>query len=275
MTQNIVDFSIDPSGAQLLDDLLTDSKQNELSSNSGTARPSYALAGTSWIDTTTNPWIVNYYDGSSDVKIGEINTTTHIFTPYFGDGAVGAPSMTFNSDKDTGFYRTGSGVIDVTSNGVRVGGFDADGINAIAFKIDGKQVVNGAAFGAYSNAAHSFASTTFVKVQYNTEDYDTDAAYDPTTNYRFTAPQDGVYFFKAGIGFTTGGVTILMRLYKNGSYAQELANSVNVQGATGCAQLKLLAGDYVEVYVLQSGVTQNGGGSSTENYFSGTFLRAL
>ena len=35
----------------------------------------------------------------------------------FPDGSVSAPSFTFQADQDTGFYRTGSGVVGLSSNG--------------------------------------------------------------------------------------------------------------------------------------------------------------
>jgi len=127
MSQNSVDFSADPNGTVLLDTLLTNQKQNILTNNSGSSRPTYVLAGTHWINTTTNPWVVNYYDGSSDVKIGEINTSTHIFTPYFGDGSAATPSMTFDSDKDTGLYRIGTNILGIATNGVERVRIDASG----------------------------------------------------------------------------------------------------------------------------------------------------
>ena len=36
----------------------------------------------------------------------------------FPDGSISAPSLTFEADQDTGFYRTGSGDVGLTSNGV-------------------------------------------------------------------------------------------------------------------------------------------------------------
>lgn len=41
----------------------------------------------------------------------------------FPDGSVSVPSITFSSDPDTGIYRSGSGGIALTSNGVNVGTF--------------------------------------------------------------------------------------------------------------------------------------------------------
>lgn len=54
----------------------------------GTSQPSYTEAGTLWIDNTANPWIVNFYDGTENVRIGQINTSTHQFTPINGTTLV-------------------------------------------------------------------------------------------------------------------------------------------------------------------------------------------
>ena len=46
----------------------------------------------------------------------------------FPAGALGAPSITFTSDEDTGFYRKGSGDIGIVSNATEVANFDGDGL---------------------------------------------------------------------------------------------------------------------------------------------------
>lgn len=51
--------------------------------HSGSSRPSYAVAGTLWLDTTsTTPAILKLYDGADDISVGEFNFTTNVFTPY-------------------------------------------------------------------------------------------------------------------------------------------------------------------------------------------------
>lgn len=94
MAQNIVDFTGDPSGDQLLDDLLTDQAQNFLTLHSGSTRPSYAQAGTMWLDTTTNPWLLKVFDNTDDITLGSINTTTNAFTPT-NAGTIAAGQVTF------------------------------------------------------------------------------------------------------------------------------------------------------------------------------------
>ena len=81
MSQNNIDFSNDMSGVELLDDYLTPLKENINTSNSGVQRPSYAVAGTKWLDTSVTPWVLKMYDGTDDVALGTLNPTTHLFTP--------------------------------------------------------------------------------------------------------------------------------------------------------------------------------------------------
>lgn len=88
MTQNSVNYANNPTGPELLDDYLAKEQQNNLTSNSGIQRPSYAVAGTKWLDTSATPWVLKYYDGTSDVVIGTIDTTSHIFTPSGLNSAV-------------------------------------------------------------------------------------------------------------------------------------------------------------------------------------------
>jgi hypothetical protein len=47
--------------------------------HSGSSRPSYAVAGLMWLDTTTTPWTVKVFDGTDDISIGTINATTNLF----------------------------------------------------------------------------------------------------------------------------------------------------------------------------------------------------
>lgn len=81
MAQNVVDFSGNPSGSGLMDDYLDKDQQNVLTSNSGIQRPSYAVAGTKWLDTSVTPWLWKMYDGTNDVTLGTVNPSTHLFTP--------------------------------------------------------------------------------------------------------------------------------------------------------------------------------------------------
>jgi len=56
--------------------------------HSGTSRPSYAVAGTIWIDTTAAPWSLKIYDGSDDIAIGTVDATANNFAVTLNDSAV-------------------------------------------------------------------------------------------------------------------------------------------------------------------------------------------
>lgn len=51
------------------------------SQHSGSSRPSYATVGMLWLNTTTTPWVLNIFDGTDDIAIGNVNATTNLFTP--------------------------------------------------------------------------------------------------------------------------------------------------------------------------------------------------
>lgn len=51
------------------------------SNHSGTARPSYVIAGMIWLDTTANPNILKFYDGADDIPLMSINTSTNVAVP--------------------------------------------------------------------------------------------------------------------------------------------------------------------------------------------------
>jgi hypothetical protein len=59
------------------------------SCQSGTSRPSGIPAGGLWVNTTTaTAWVVNLFDGTDDIAIGTVNTTTNVFTPSIADNSI-------------------------------------------------------------------------------------------------------------------------------------------------------------------------------------------
>ena len=120
MSQTIVNYAASPSGAELLDDMLAKEQENILTLNSGTARPSYAQAGTMWINTSSTSWVLNVYDGSDDIPLGTINASNNIFTPT-------------NPLTNTGdlFVRNASGVTRLPAGSVADTVLTSNGSNAL------------------------------------------------------------------------------------------------------------------------------------------------
>jgi hypothetical protein len=78
---------------------------------------------------------------------------------------------------------------------------------------------DGPAFSAYSSTNQSITSSTFTKVQFNTEEFDTNSNYDNATNYRFTPTVAGYYQVNGNIRYdaSTAPTRCILSVYKNGS----------------------------------------------------------
>lgn len=106
------DLSSPLSGAALIDTHLEPWRDALHSCHSGTSRPSYAVEGTIWMDTTTTPYIINMFDGTDDIQIGTINTTTNEFVPsntgHWGGSTGGtADVLTLTPTPALGAYAAG------------------------------------------------------------------------------------------------------------------------------------------------------------------------
>ena len=115
------------------------------------------------------------------------------------------------------------------------------------------------AFEAYLLADQSISDATWTKANINTEVFDTDNAYDNSTNYRFTVPSGaaGKYNIYAILNLETDGGHELdlaqSAIYKNGSvYRTERLNpnnsSVLAASVPVYATMDLAVADYIEIY---------------------------
>ena len=116
---------------------------------------------------------------------------------------------------------------------------------------------NTPSFQAIKSGNQSIPDNTFTKLQPDTENWDTDNAYDNSTNYRFTPQTSGKYVLH---GFcqnnSTTGITYLqLAIYKNGVVVEtstldsgdadyDTAQITRVVEANGST-------DYFELYLLQ------------------------
>ena len=147
-------------------------------------------------------------------------------------------------------------------------------VNAAAMK-------NTPAFEAYLSANTDISNTTDTKVNCNTEVFDTNSAYDNSSNYRFTVPsgQAGKYYIYGSVTVqTTGGTSTnrfgVGKIYKNGSvYRQQYVSYENNYGfATShnlYATMDLAVGDYVELYIT---ATMSSGAPRVRADDKGTYL---
>jgi len=140
---------------------------------------------------------------------------------------------------------------------------------------------NGPAFSAYrGTTTQAVSATTYTKIQFNVEEFDTNSNYDNTTNYRFTPTVAGYYQITLGIYSTTSiAANFYAYIYKNGTIFKTLTNIPTGGGGTsasiaGSALIYLNGStDYVEGYYwVSQAATVNA--DSALNYFQGALVRA-
>ena len=133
----------------------------------------------------------------------------------------------------------------------------------------------GPAFSATANAGATITSSTFTKVAFQVEEFDTASCYDNTTNYRFTPNVAGYYQITARTQFTSNAGTseTMLVIYKNGAEARR-GNAGSIGISVSAIVYLNGSSDYVEIYVLQAtggsvGIT----GASNYAYFQAALIR--
>jgi hypothetical protein len=136
--------------------------------------------------------------------------------------------------------------------------------------------VNGPAFSAYQSSAQTaLTSTTWTKIVFQTEEFDTNSNFDNVTNYRFTPTVAGYYQFTANVTVGASVTTVAVAFYKNGS-AFKYGNQVNSNGALiqGSALIYLNGStDYVEFYALFV-TSQAPAAGEAQTYFQAAMVRS-
>ena len=133
-------------------------------------------------------------------------------------------------------------------------------------------------FRAKINSTQNVSSSTWVKVQFDTELFDTDNMYDNSTNYRFTPTTAGKYLVFASIRHdwsSNWGNNNFTAIYKNGTQyivSDFYGNGSGVQnyGVRACTDIIDFNGtsDYVEVFGQSNS-------SGTQFHPGGTFFGAF
>jgi len=97
-------------------------------------------------------------------------------------------------------------------------------------RIDAQFFQNTPSFMAKQTGTQNINNTTWTKIQFNSEVYDTDSTYDSSSNYRFTPGIAGKYFLYLGVTLDDldDGKRLFIKIYKNGS---GIAESLSVVGS--------------------------------------------
>jgi hypothetical protein len=128
----------------------------------------------------------------------------------------------------------------------------------------------------------SVSDDTFTKVQFDSEEFDTDNAYDNSTNYRFTVPSGkaGKYFFTYSVDVDSeansnlDSATTQLKVNNASEYAPEYffaANPPRRIPVHSSALINLSVGDYVEVFCRIEATDASGGRFKTSASFFGGY----
>jgi len=220
-----------------------------------------------------------------DVNVGGsifINGVQLSTSTIFNGGTI-TGALTVNNATDA--TSTGTGAI-ITTGGVGIGknlyvGGSIFEVNVASGTTS--LVGNGPSFSAYRSTTQAVASgATPVKITYNTEEFDTDGAYDNVSNFRFQPVVAGYYRVSASIqqGGTSATGYSAISIYKNGSafkHGNRLPNNANsvVVQVTALIQMNGTT-DYLEIFYAQTtGASMTIAASQQYNYFQAEFVRGL
>jgi len=145
-------------------------------------------------------------------------------------------------------------------------------------------ILNGAStaptFSAYQSVAQTITLSVTTKIQFQTEEWDTNNNFDSTINYRFTPTIAGYYSVQAAVSANvSGNAYSYPMIYKNGSlFANGFISGAAGQYAGIPVQRTIYFNgttDYVEIYFVSSGAgtftTQAG---STLTWFQASMVRS-
>ena len=178
---------------------------------------------------------------------------------------------------DTILKRTGTGTITLGQSGDTI----ALGSGASQTGFGGTMTPS---FHAYISSNQAVSNASKTKAQFDTESFDTDNAYDNSTNYRFTPQTSGKYFFYTQVRLDSGSNNnnidyVIVDLQKNGSDVSSAmldfrSDRDGRKFTVNCSMILDMNGssDYVEVSgTISASYTADlkFSGGSTQSYFGG------
>lgn len=190
-------------------------------------------------------------DSYIDVLDNLDGTGTVVYTPV-ANGATTGFTLAANSVRIAEII-TGATTIASTASIIRFGSDILGNIFSPIGASSATKLQNPAKFRAHQVAAQNTTGGSFTKVLLDTEDYDTGANFDITTNHRFVAPIAGYYSFNGHIATVNPGTFFTISLYKNGTEYKrgvQLVSAANACDVEVSDVIQLAVNDFIELYVL-------------------------
>lgn len=176
-------------------------------------------------------------------------------TALVGPGTAGQPLLSGGASADPAY---GTLAIASGGTGATTAAAALAALGAVPVAASGRPY-----FAAHKTANQTILTGTWTKIQYETEDVDSNSLYDNVTNFRFTPNVAGWYYAQNGLYATgTGTTASYAGVYKNGAIVSQSASSNSI--CFGAGVLVYLNGttDYIEGWAWCNGSTspivQNG-----------------
>lgn len=136
---------------------------------------------------------------------------------------------------------------------------------------------NGPAFSAYQSSSQNLSALAFTKIQFQTEEFDTNSNFDNATNYRFIPTVAGYYQVNGTVGMN-GSFILLCTIYKNGAEFKRGVQSsgLSLVGVSVNALIYMNGStDYIELYGYNSQATvQPTQTGAAITYFQASLVRS-
>lgn len=133
---------------------------------------------------------------------------------------------------------------------------------------------NAPAFSAYAASSQSISASTFTKVNFGTEAFDTNSNF---ASSRFTPTVSGYYILSCAVDIsaTTSITRAIANIYKNGADHKRLFDSGSSTNTLGGSALVYFNGstDYAEVYAYVTGTSPTISAGETYTWFQGVLVR--
>ena len=150
------------------------------------------------------------------------------------------------------------------------------GTSGLTIDSNGFVLPKAVAFSAYMSGTQSISASTWTKVTFNTEEYDTASQYDHS-NSKFQPTIAGYYQINAALAWMDGASTAgLSRFYKNGSnyknsaYLYHGSQSLDDYQVESSVLIHMNgSSDYLEIYAFNVGTANTISGGTTQSYFQG------
>lgn len=142
---------------------------------------------------------------------------------------------------------------------------------------------SGPTFRAYLGSVQNPSANTLTKVVFDTESWDSDSCYDPTTNYRFTPNKSGYYMVNLALTMTADPLNKpnISIIYKNGAQYENLYIGTPPVTTSEClasaATIIYFNGttDYIEAYYYsEAGTSRSIVQGSINTHFSAVWIRS-